>query len=472
MKNFYKNSFSTGVSLTPQRENHSMGDCKSRPYILLLLCFFAFLLLSGCKKTDTEEKINETKLSPPEWIRGTWEKGESQNFTFTSEDVFMNGVSLKNHGGKGSGDAVLKETQKTNSLYELVYEYFVGSDIETILYSFKIGDGTFIEAGIAQNNAPLNYENYGYVEEDPAFSSFSFTGIQGVAEINIKTRTVTATATVTTDLSNIKPTFKLTPEGTTATVNGVKQTSGTSSQNFIFPVKYTLKDPKGKTAEWTVFIIKQGGDDEPWGRPLKSGTVMYEEVYENYKIIHYFCWDDYGDLQRKDEFHVDNQEDDPNYPRCYNKSFPCNCEFLNKKANQMCKWEFTWRWKDPEHPEAGWDLLDGEEYWSDVFFDWGSIIEEGYPGRYSGGYEPWYWPAFIELDVAVSYGLMTKTTENIAGQKCDVYKSTINNEKIAIWAKTIWMPYNNTNPEGYIMVVKSAHLGCPAGAFTKNVHVW
>ena len=88
----------------------------------------------------------------------------------------------------------------------------------------------------------------------PAFVEFSFANRRGTSDIDAKKRTVKAVADCGTNLASLAPEFKLSPEGTTATVEGKAQESGKTAQNFTDEVVYTLTTPDGETAEWTVTI--------------------------------------------------------------------------------------------------------------------------------------------------------------------------------------------------------------------------
>ena len=91
--------------------------------------------------------------------------------------------------------------------------------------------------------------------EAPAFTDFSFEGQEGVAVIDAENRTVTALAECGTDITALKPTFTLSPAGTTAKVDGAVQTSATSVVDFSEPVTYTLATADGQaTANWTVTV--------------------------------------------------------------------------------------------------------------------------------------------------------------------------------------------------------------------------
>jgi hypothetical protein len=88
----------------------------------------------------------------------------------------------------------------------------------------------------------------------PAFAEFTFANQRGTSDIDAKKRTVKSVAECGTNIASLAPEFKLSPEGTTATVDGKAQESGKTAQNFTDAVVYSLTTPDGETAEWTVTI--------------------------------------------------------------------------------------------------------------------------------------------------------------------------------------------------------------------------
>ena len=126
--------------------------------------FFTYSILAammviaavGCKKDD----IDDRKLSPPAWIHGEWEwayedeiRSLSTNFNFTTNDIiFINAISdipdsptiltFSEINNKQSNMSA-KETVNTNEIYEVTLSSKIMG--EPSVYSFKKGDGTYIE---------------------------------------------------------------------------------------------------------------------------------------------------------------------------------------------------------------------------------------------------------------------------------------------------------------------------------------
>jgi hypothetical protein len=114
----------------------------------------------------------------------------------------------------------------------------------------------------------------------PAFVEFSFANQRGTSDIDAKKRTVKAVAECGTNIASLAPEFKLSPEGTTATVDGKAQESGKTAHNFTDAVVYTLTTPDGETAEWTVTVTLP--DDCPtvkkyitYNKPVTAYFVEY-----------------------------------------------------------------------------------------------------------------------------------------------------------------------------------------------------
>ena len=117
------------------------------------------IAIAGCKKNDPEGGGGKSgKLSPPSWIRGTWE-GYGLEFQFTSNDVIMNGESFKqifNLNEPGVGKTTIKETKNTSSLYEFATTITeTGGGSEKMTWSFKKGDGSYIEFGIEETGTKI-----------------------------------------------------------------------------------------------------------------------------------------------------------------------------------------------------------------------------------------------------------------------------------------------------------------------------
>ena len=132
---------------------------------MLAAVMIAMVSISGCKKDDGGGDGGKTaKLSPPVWIQGKWGVEEHEIFRFTSDDVFYVNVSLKtiwNANVTGMASVSLKETKNTDSLYELTVSASAGGEKASGYYSFRKGDGTYIDAASNETGTPLTESDYG-----------------------------------------------------------------------------------------------------------------------------------------------------------------------------------------------------------------------------------------------------------------------------------------------------------------------
>ena len=248
----------------------------------------------------------------------------------------------------------------------------------------------------------------------PAFTEFSFAGQQGTAVIDKKNNTVTAVADNTVNLQAITPTFTLSPNGTTATVSGAAQISGTTVQNFSNPVKYSLKTTDGTVAEWTVTITSSGSSS---GERIKAATIHYTDGSND----HYLCFDNYGKLFR---YEVHSASSD--VPGIF---------ICDEVAGTCIAWG---------GPDNGWAPCP-------------------YPATAA---------AFRNL-VLIDYNAGLKnvptaypstTTKTFAGQLCYVYQVPSLGE-LALWGNTVFLEF-----VGGVNAV-DARLGCPDNAFTQTVTI-
>jgi photosystem II stability/assembly factor-like uncharacterized protein len=130
----------------------------------------------GCKKDDNNDggggggtggPSGTDKFSPPAWIQGTWSSAAKRawDFTFTSDGITMNGMDLKDFFNQQYGDdecsVTFKEVTKTNNLYEIEIK-IIGSTMGNLnlLYSFKKGNGNYIEIGFSTNGGPITYGRF------------------------------------------------------------------------------------------------------------------------------------------------------------------------------------------------------------------------------------------------------------------------------------------------------------------------
>ena len=132
--------------------------------IVACLSVCAVMSCGGCKKSGGDDDDNggggsgSIKLSPPAWIQGSWGDfaGEIAVYKFTADDFLTYGSSIKVMSSMG---ATIKEETKTDALYEVKVTTTAGST-GSGSYSFKKGDGTYIEAAAAVGNEVITPSDY------------------------------------------------------------------------------------------------------------------------------------------------------------------------------------------------------------------------------------------------------------------------------------------------------------------------
>jgi gliding motility-associated-like protein len=97
---------------------------------------------------------------------------------------------------------------------------------------------------------------------DTDILSFTITGQTKEAVINAASKTISIEAPCYADLSNLAPSFTLSPN-TIAQVNGVSQTSGVTQNDFTQPVIYSITSTLGCNEQlWSITIIKKTEQDD------------------------------------------------------------------------------------------------------------------------------------------------------------------------------------------------------------------
>ena len=133
--------------------------------IVVCLAVCAMMSFNGCKddNDDNGSGGGSHKLSPPAWIRGSWGEEGFEFFKFTANDVVVAGVSFNMMFANPGVTYSFKET-KNDALYEIkVTAKSSTGETAAGTFSFKKGDGTYIEVATAEGNdsiKPSDYERY------------------------------------------------------------------------------------------------------------------------------------------------------------------------------------------------------------------------------------------------------------------------------------------------------------------------
>jgi hypothetical protein len=136
--------------------------------IWMAIMMVAFM---GCGEDDGGGKgTTISKLAPPAWIQGSWTadtEGKYVFFTFTSDNIIQEPGSARQVDFKqafsvyvqGKGGCTMKETKKDN-LYEVTITASGGGEYASAFYSFKKGDGTYIEVGMTTTGTTIDKDDY------------------------------------------------------------------------------------------------------------------------------------------------------------------------------------------------------------------------------------------------------------------------------------------------------------------------
>ena len=145
--------------------------------ITILVAMISVAMI-GCKDDDNNSNngnngngsnVTGSKISPPVWIQGKWgilsEMEEVENielFKFTANDMFIGQLNLTQmfQNVPGYVTYTWKENKK-DALYEVtITQKVTGIETESAIFSFKKGDGTYIEAASAEEGETIDLDDY------------------------------------------------------------------------------------------------------------------------------------------------------------------------------------------------------------------------------------------------------------------------------------------------------------------------
>ena len=133
--------------------------------VATMVACFAVCFMMSCKEGGVIDDLasgGSAKFSPPTWIQGSWGMEGYEIFKFTTNDIFVWGTSLKATFQSVAGVTYSCKETSTSTLYEVkVTQKYLGSETAAGTFSFKKGDGTYIDAATADEGdiiQPSDYE--------------------------------------------------------------------------------------------------------------------------------------------------------------------------------------------------------------------------------------------------------------------------------------------------------------------------
>ena len=139
--------------------------------IVACLAVCAVISCGGKKDKDDDGGGNggSLKFSPPSWIQGSWGElvGGGAVYKFTADDFIQYGVSYKTTLSQTPGVTFSCKETKTDVLYEFKITAKAKGTPESGhgTYSFKKGDGTYIEHAQAFGDEKIDPSDYSRLDK-------------------------------------------------------------------------------------------------------------------------------------------------------------------------------------------------------------------------------------------------------------------------------------------------------------------
>ena len=132
--------------------------------VATIVACFAVCFLTSCSGGNIIDDLtggSSIKLSPPAWIQGSWGEEGIVAYKFTSNDIFLGSTSFKTiFQSVVTVSYTCKET-KQDALYEVkITQKVSGKEIAAATYSFKKGDGSYIEAASVDGDDAISSSDY------------------------------------------------------------------------------------------------------------------------------------------------------------------------------------------------------------------------------------------------------------------------------------------------------------------------
>lgn len=183
------------------------------------------------------------------------------NFYSVNVDDTTNGINVVVPDGSDFSDCsvTLYTTTVAADFPVAINSYLMssaGNGVYTTMNNLSLNNPVPVSVR-ADNGAVRTYTLWVHESVLPrAFTSFTVASSNGT--VNSSARTVEVTVSNGTPLSSLTPQFAVTAGITNVTVNGVAQTSGTTSVDFTSPVTYKLWANDGSSVEWQVTVTEAG----------------------------------------------------------------------------------------------------------------------------------------------------------------------------------------------------------------------
>jgi hypothetical protein len=185
-------------------------------------------------------------------------------------------------------DGVIKGTlTAAGSVYELPISGFTAGGTLTV---------NVTKTGYNISGSPKTVTVYHAGDVPPLrFTTFTFSGMEGYADIDEAALTVKVMAACGTDITRIKPEFFLSPNDAVAIIANVIQQSGVSVVDFTQPKVYKIANAdRTNSADWTVTVEKSTdcntcmetedmyycANQDELGKSLRNAHIWYK--YQHY----------------------------------------------------------------------------------------------------------------------------------------------------------------------------------------------
>ncbi|WP_077214969.1 immunoglobulin-like domain-containing protein [Bacillus dakarensis] len=169
-----------------------------------------------------------------------------------------------------------------NTFNQLIESKPVPNNTKAVFSEVPAGIGYYVTQTVngveSIPSDPVNISQYSDAELDKfiGFASFSFNGLNSEGIIDQTNGEILITVPKGTDVTNLKAVFTLFQGNERVQVNGVTQTSGSSSQNYKNPVSFTVIAAADMTVKkvYTVTVKEANSAITTWADAVKKNMVL------------------------------------------------------------------------------------------------------------------------------------------------------------------------------------------------------